>query len=58
MRVTRPAPLGKGGVLLPMEIPLVSKELALVEQKVLLGRAVWCPSGGGSRDRFYCLVSS
>lgn len=37
-RVIRPAPLGKGGFLLPMGIPLVGKELALVEQKVLLGR--------------------
>lgn len=39
VRVTRPAPLGKGGFLLLMGIPLVSEELALVEQKVFLGRS-------------------
>lgn len=39
MRVTRPAPLGKGGFLLFMGVPLVSEELALVEQKVFLGRS-------------------
>lgn len=39
MRVTRPAPLGKRGFLLLMGIPLVSEELALVEQKVFLGRS-------------------
>lgn len=56
-RASGPAPRGKGLFAFQQKIPLVGKELPLVEQKVLQAGAAWCPSAGVFRGRSCNFVS-
>lgn len=56
-RASGPAPGGKGLFAFQQKIPVVGKELPLVEQKVLQEGAAWCPSAGVLRGRSRNFVS-